>query len=348
MAKVMVTGGAGFIGSFVVKDLLKQGHDVLIYDSFIQYVSPLDSLYQFYLKERLKDIRTKVLIERGDTRDKGHVARFVAEHKPQRIIHLAALPIADLSNSNPEEALNTILLGTVNVLEAIRDIGGVERFVYASSSMVYGDFHYEPVSESHPKNPKDIYGGTKMAGETLVQVYGRRFGIEYAIVRPSAVYGPTDANQRVVQVFVENAFRGEELVLRGGSEERLDFTYVEDIASGFVKATFVPGAKNEIFNITCGKAKSLTDLAMILQAYFPNLTITEAPRSSFRPRRGALNIKKAKRLLKYKPIYTLEKGIKKYIEFIQSSGAYEVITSDFPNAQKPIAISRRKRSVRKK
>ena len=325
MATVLLTGGAGFIGSFIAKELLRKKHRVVIYDSFIQYISPLDSLYQFYLKERLKDIRSSVVIERGDTRDKSHVAHFIAKHRPNHIIHLAALPIADLSDNNPEEALSTILTGTVNLLEAIRDIGGVDRFVYASSRMVYGDFHLEPIKENHPKNPKDIYGGTKLAGEILTQAYGRRFGIEYTIVRPSAVYGPTDSNQRVSQIFLESAFANKELILHGGGEERLDFTYVEDVAVGFTLATFSKKAANEIFNITYGQGRSLKEFSDILKNYFPNLKTVELPRSRYRPKRGTLDIGKAKRLLNYQPKYNLEKGIRQYKKFIEQSGALKLM-----------------------
>ena len=167
-------------------------------------------------------------------------------HRPQRIIHLAALPIADLSHTHSDEAIRSILHGTVNVLETLRDADFVERFIYTSSSMVYGDFQFYSANEEHPKNPKDIYGGTKLAGEILTQSFSRRFGIEYTIIRPSAVYGPTDVNRRVSGIFIENARRGEELVLHGGGGAKLDFTYVKDTAHGFVLATLAEEARNEL------------------------------------------------------------------------------------------------------
>ena len=317
MAKVLITGGAGFIGSSIARELLEEEHEVVIYDSFVQYISPLESHYQIYLKERFEGIKDKLVIERGDTSDKVNISKAIFRHKPERIIHLAALPIADLSNKYPEEALNSIVLGAVNVLDVIKDVDFVKRFIYASSSMIYGDFEYEPADEEHPKRPKDVYGGTKLAGEILTQSYGRRFGIKYTIIRPSAVYGPTDVNRRVSQIFIENALKGKKLILHSGGDTRLDFTFVKDTAHGFVLATFSDKAENEVFNITRGEGRSIKEFAEILQEYFPDLETVVEPGDVFRPKRGALDISRARELLGYNPKYSLEDGIREYVEFFK-------------------------------
>ena len=205
MSTVFITGGAGFIGSYVCHKLLAMGHEVVVYDAFIHYVSPLKSVLKDYTKLRFKGIEHEIDFRRGDTRDKAHLRRVILDTRPDHILHLAALPIADLSNKHSEEALTSILEGAVNVLEVIRDVDFVNRFVYISSSMIYGDFDEIPAPEDHPKRPKDIYGGTKYAGEIMTETYSRRYGIPYSIVRPSAVYGPYDVNRRVSQIFVENA-----------------------------------------------------------------------------------------------------------------------------------------------
>ncbi|MBF0465636.1 MAG: NAD-dependent epimerase/dehydratase family protein [Nitrospirae bacterium] len=314
---VLITGGAGFIGSYVCKLILGLGYQPVVLDAFIQYISPFESSYQKYLEYRFKDTKSRIIFERGDTRDKNDVRRLMSLYKPQYIIHLAALPIADLSYTHPQEAISSIINATVNILDTINEHNFVKRFVYISSSMVYGDFKEIPAPEDHPKSPKDIYGGTKLAGEILTETYSRRFGIKYTIIRPSAVYGPTDVNRRVSQVFIENAMKGEKLIVHGGGENILDFTYVEDIAQGIVKATFSPGGENQIFNITRGQGRSLLEYAELLRKYFPKLEIQTKPFIVYRPKRGALSIKKAQELTGYSPMYCLEDGLDHYIDFMR-------------------------------
>ena len=315
---ILVTGGAGFIGSHIARELLEEGHKVFIYDSFVQYISPLASNYQKCLETRFAGIKDHVEIIRGDTRDKMDVRSCILKTKPEIIIHMAALPLADLSNTHTEEALGTIISGTVNILDIIREVDFVKRFVYTSSSMVYGDFESEPVHEDHSKRPKDVYGGAKLAGEIMTQAYGRRFDIEYAIVRPSAVYGPTDVNLRVSQIFLENAIAGKELVLYDSGKSRLDFTFVKDCAHGIILVAHSKNAANEVFNITCGEGRSLKELADILKQYFPDLRMRiEESSQVFRPKRGALDITRARTLLGYNPRYSLEEGIREYMEYAQ-------------------------------
>lgn len=321
---IMVTGGAGFIGSYVVRELLKRDYDVVVYDAFVQYLPPMNSLLSDYMAYRFDGIEDEVTFERGDTRDAGHLRRTIEDHRPSRILHLAALPIADLSNTHSEEAMTSIVGGTVNALEIIRDISFVERFVYVSSSMIYGDFVERPAPEDHPKRPKDVYGGTKYSGEIMTETFGRRYGIDYTVVRPSAVYGPFDANRRVTQIFVENALQGEPLVVYGGGEQRLDFTYVGDTARGLVRAAFDENAANETFNITYGRGYSLLELVEILDGLVPDLEVDVVEeRDVFRPKRGALSIEKARRKIGYEPEVSLEEGMERYVSTYKELGLFD-------------------------
>ena len=318
--KFLVTGGAGFIGSHVARVLVQRGIPTVLQDSFTRYFSPLEPsgrAYQTYIDERFRGIRDQVTVVRGDTRNRSDMQQIIHEYRPSHIIHLAAMPIADLSNKFPEEAVGSTLTGTINLLEIIRDVDFVRRVVYASSSMVYGDFQYVPADEDHPTNPKGVYGGAKLCGETMTQVFGRRFGIEYTIVRPSAVYGPTDINRRVVQIFVENALQGEPLILKGGSETALDFTYVKDIAEGFVLAALEENAKNDIFNMTRGEGRTLHELAELLSKLIPGVKTVAEPADVHAPERGSMDISKARGLLGYNPKYSLEEGLKEYVEFVK-------------------------------
>jgi len=319
--KILITGGAGFIGSHIAQNLVKKEIPVIIQDSFVHYFNPLEpeaQLYQKYMENRFRGIQNHVTVVRGDTRNKSDLLRVIREQRPTHIIHLAGVPIADVSNEHSEEAVGSILTGTINLLEAIRDVDFVERFVFASSSMVYGDFQRIPADEDHPKEPKDVYGGTKLSGEVMTQVFGRRFGVDYTIVRPSAVYGPTDVNRRVSQIFVENALRGEELILRGGGQNALDFTYVEDAADGFVRAALEPAAKNQVFNITRGEGRTLLEFVEILQTMIPGIKYKVEPADPHRPNRGSLDISKAREILGYLPKYNLESGLAEYVDFVKS------------------------------
>ncbi len=322
MGTILVTGGAGFIGSNVVKLLVGEGHDVVVFDSFINYVYPEGNYYK-YLDFRLNSIRSlsKVSVVRGDVRNKMQFKKALNDFRPDKVLHLAALPISTLSNKYSEDAMEINLNGTINVLESIKMVDFVKRFVFASSSMVYGDFQYAPADEQHPTNPIDVYGGTKLAGEILTKVYSRQYGIEYTIIRPSAVYGPTDSNNRVSQLFVEAALKGKPLVLHGGGSSKLDFTYVEDTAQGFALAVDSDKAANETFNITAGHGRSIREFADIVGSLVEGVSIVNKnpENDEKRPERGTLDISKAKRVLGYDPKFDLEEGIKKYVEFVKAS-----------------------------
>jgi len=322
--KILICGGAGFIGRMIAKEMVQKGHPVTIYDNFSNYVPPQEGHYPFYLQQRLKDLKNDVEIIRGDIRDKEHLTKAIKQTKPEIVINLIAIPLATASNVFFEDAIQTNLNGHINLLKAIRAVKSVERILYASSSFVYGHFQYDPADEKHPTQPIDIYGGTKLSCEILTQSFSKRFGVDYTIVRPSAVYGPTDANRRVSQIFVENVLTGKPLQLHGGGKDRVDFTYITDAAHGFTLAALSPKGKNEIFNITAGTGRSAKEFAQILDKLIPGKVKTIIkPADINRPIRGSLDITKAKKLLGYRPKYKLEQGLKEYIEYIHSTGLFK-------------------------
>ena len=330
-ARICVTGGAGFIGSHVVRRLLGLGHEVLLYDSFLHYVHPLDRRHFANVESRLEGIAARTEVVRGSTRDLDLLTRTFQRFRPTHIVHLAAMPLAKLAQEHPEEALEAIVHGTMNTLRALRDIEGFTRLVYVSSSMIYGDFKQVPAPEDHPADPKDVYGALKLSGEITTRAFARRYGIEHAVVRPSAVYGPTDNNRRVLAAFLENALAGRTIEVNGASTA-LDFTYVSDAADGIVLATLHPAGRNQTFNITNGHGRTLKEAAEIIAALVPGCRIRYGEADATAPVRGTLDIERARRLLGYEPKVSLEDGLKAYLAFLRTQ---ENPVSAQPNQAKP-------------
>jgi nucleoside-diphosphate-sugar epimerase len=324
--KVFITGGAGFIGSLLAVTFIRDSWDVVAYDSLRSFVHPHERAdYPRRLEYRLRRVRQAEeennggaqfeLIE-GSICHPELLTRAMREANPDIVIHLAAISIADASQRYLEDALAINQTGTTNVLNAAR-LCGVKRFVYASSSMTYGDFVHFPAAEDHPTVPLEVYGASKLCGEIYVRAYHEMFGLEYAIVRPCSVYGPTDTNMRIVQRFVESGIHGREIRLFDGGAQLLDFTWVEDTVAGFHLAATHPSAANETFNITSGTARTLRDLAEIARIHFPDLRVIncETRDPVKRTLRGALDVNKARRMLGYEPRTFLDDGFARYVAF---------------------------------
>ena len=182
MDKVFITGGAGFVGSRIVRQFVDANYEVYVYDTFQQYLFPNPDETQHNLMIRLAEVYDRIEVIRGNTLNKDHLRRTINRIYPDIIIHTASLPLANVAIDSTEEAFDSILTSTFNLLEILRDFDKICRLVYLSSSMVYGDFQTETVSEEHPTNPKDIYGSIKLAGEILVSAYRKRHEIETSIV----------------------------------------------------------------------------------------------------------------------------------------------------------------------
>ncbi|MDD4953260.1 MAG: NAD-dependent epimerase/dehydratase family protein [Desulfovibrionaceae bacterium] len=319
MAKVFITGGAGFVGSRVAKRFVDQGDEVFVFDTFKQYLIPDPAAQPPNLLIRLKDFIDRIELIQGDTLNKDHLRRVLAKIRPDVIVHMAALPLAFMAIEHTEDAFHSILESTINFLEIVRDFEHPCRLVYTSSSMTYGDFVTDPVTEDSPQNPKEIYGSFKLAGEIVCRGYMKCYGLDVSIVRPSAVYGPYDANQRVLQKFITRALNNEPLKLDGDGSMRLDFTYVEDAAQAIWLVATHPKARGETFNVTRGEARSLKDAIQIIQNEIPGVRVEYGPVPAYMPRRGTLDVGKAKRLLGYEPRFPLERGVPLYIEHLRNN-----------------------------
>jgi nucleoside-diphosphate-sugar epimerase len=323
--KVAIIGGAGFIGHNLALALHERGARVEVVDSLqinnlLSFASAGDGellnrdLYLRIINQRLdllREAEVPVLVQ--DARDYHALGRLLDRIKPEVIVHLAAVAHAGRSNKDPYSTFDHSLRTLENALDYAR--GNVEQFIFLSSSMVYGNFLSETVDEEHPLNPLGIYGALKLAGEKIVIAYEQVFGLPYTIIRPSALYGPRCVSRRVGQVFIENAFSGSTLRIEGDGAEKVDFTYIGDLVEGICLAIQHPAARNEIFNLTYGSARSIRELAEIIQRHFPNVQIENISRDRLMPFRGTLSVDKAARLLGYAPKYPIEVGFPKYIDW---------------------------------
>ena len=321
MKTALVTGGLGFIGSNLVNILLKKkiAQRCILLDSFVSFVNPLKDNFSDLRKYRFNDNKN-IIVERGDAKDFRLIYKILDLYRPNLIFHTAAIPLAKIDNLNANESKIGSIDTTTNILECVNFFNNkkkykIDRFVYLSSSMVYGDFKKNKVSEIDKLNPKEIYGTMKLAGEIVTRGLCKFYNIPFSIIRPSAVYGPTDMNNRVSQIFIQKALKGQIIKIQG-KNEKLDFTFVEDLANGCILAATKNNGKNMTFNITYGKSETLLNFVKTLSKHFKTLKYKIEKRDKFRPKRGTLSISKAKRLLNYKPKYNLQKGIKKYIDFV--------------------------------
>jgi len=312
MARVLITGGMGFIGSHLSHSLTSHDHQVLAYGT-IQHYQPPTPTFLENITYRLSHLLTGTEIVRGSTLDLLSLQSAIQQFSPTHLVHLAALPLASAALHHTDEAFDSILRGLFNVLELLKHTD--THLIYISSSMVYGDFAQTPMPESGPTSPKEIYGTLKLMGELLVRAYSLRFSIPSTIIRPSAVYGPADINYRVIQIFIESATQGRPITVN--SDASLDFTYVEDTAQGIEKA-LAPSAIDHTFNITYGQGRTLIDAAVILRRYFSDLIVLQGEEPAYIPKRGTLDNTLARNILGYSPTYSLEDGIDAYITYIHS------------------------------
>jgi nucleoside-diphosphate-sugar epimerase len=210
--------------------------------------------------------------------------------------------------------------GLLNLLEA-SVANSVKKFVYVSSSMVYGDFkdtYSEGIDENHPTQPFGQYGIMKLAGEWLVKDYQRRHRMAYTIIRPSAVYGPMDVEDRVISKFLLTAMRGG-VIQVNGSKESLDFTFISDVSAGIANASISDNTDNMTYNITRGKSRTLLEAAELAVRIVGQGSIkVNDPDNNF-PSRGQLNTTRAYNDFGFVPEVNIEQGFQEYYEWLKDS-----------------------------
>jgi nucleoside-diphosphate-sugar epimerase len=313
--KILVTGGLGLIGHNVVQRLEAQGHDVVVTDTRTNYGIIPQSEIDYLMSERLKKISGNNIYH-IDITDADNFDWLVNKHRPEVIIHMASFPRQKVVNANPAWGSRVMSEGLINICESAKK-HCVSRVVYISSSMVYGDFD-DQVEEDYDCRPIGQYGILKLTGEDIVKDYHRRGAFDYAIIRPSAVYGPLDVEDRVVAKFMLTAMRGGVLRVNGAGET-LDFTYVDDAADGIVAAATLEQAANDTYNITKSHSVSLLQAAEMIVKIVGQGTIECRDKDADFPSRGALNITKARAVLGYDPQVDVEEGFQNYFNWLNNS-----------------------------
>ena len=311
---ILVTGGLGLIGHNVVKRLQAQGHIVSIVDTKTNYgIIPQDQL-DHLIAERSKglDLSGLYIKDISDVNEMDYVFNI---EQPEIVIHLASFPRQKVVNANPAQGSRVMSEGLINLLE-MSDRYEVRKFVYTSSSMVYGDFK-DDVKEDAICRPQGQYGILKLAGEWLIKDYARRTGLAYTVIRPSAVYGPLDVEDRVISKFILNAMRGNPIRVNGASET-LDFTFVDDAADGIVACALSDNTDNKTYNITKSHSHSLLDAANLAVKIVGKGEIIVGEKDADFPSRGALNIDAARQDFGFDPKVSVEEGFQIYYDWLKN------------------------------
>jgi nucleoside-diphosphate-sugar epimerase len=317
--KILVTGGLGFIGHNVVQLLKIQGHEVVIVDNRTTYGIVPQAELDYLITERQFKI-APCDVHSADIKDQASMEYIMRRHGIELVVHLASFPRQKVVNNNPCWGSQTMSEGLLSLLEASKNTG-VKKFVYISSSMVYGNFkdtYFDGIDEDHACNPIGQYGIMKLAGEWLVKDYARQTNMAYTILRPSAVYGPMDVEDRVVSKFLLAAMRGETIQVNG-PDESLDFTYVDDAADGIAMASISNNTDNMTYNITRGNSRTLLEAAELAVKIAGAGTIQVNDRDNNFPSRGQLNIVRAQNDFSFIPIVNIEEGFQQYYDWLSNS-----------------------------
>ena len=318
MSNILVTGGLGLIGHNVVDRLQRMGHRVAITDIRTNYgIIPQDEI-DYLMTERLKKIQPGS-IHAIDISSES-IDWLFERYKFDIVIHMASFPRQKVVNANPTMGAKTMMEGLLNLCEVSKK-HKIKKFVYISSSMVYGDFT-DDVTEDYNCKPQGQYGIMKLAGERLVEDYSRRKCFSHTIIRPSAVYGELDVEDRVIAKFMLTAMRGGTLNVNGANET-LDFTYVEDAADGIVAASLSDNTENKTYNITKSHSRTLLEAAQLSLKLAGGGTLVVKDKDVDFPSRGALNIDAARRDFGYDPKVDVEEGFQKYYDWLSTSSYWQ-------------------------
>jgi UDP-glucose 4-epimerase len=308
MSRILVTGGAGFIGGAVVAALGARGDDVVAFD--IARSPRLESI----LAER-----RNVTFVQGEITEWPQIAGLLQARRPDAIVHCAAVVSVTSSIASPLGTFRVNVEGTLNMLEAMR-LFGVRRMINLSSEETYGAFERDRIDETHPNRPVKPYGISKYAAERLAGDYVSAYGLEVIHIRTCWVYGPGLPRPRVPKILVDAAVSGRALHVPGGGDYRVDHTYIDDCVDGILRALDKPAHSFDVYHVSTGEAPSMAEIVAIMKELVPaaELTIEPGPYrfvdGTEAVRKGALDVTRARTELGYAPRFPIRQGLAAYIE----------------------------------
>ena len=315
MNKVLVTGAGGFIGSHLTEELVTLGYEVM---AFVHYNSQnswgwLDTLP--------KDIKDNIEIFSGDIRDSYGVR--TAMKGCNAVFHLAALIAIPFSYHSPESYVDTNIKGTLNILQAAKELN-TERVLVTSTSEVYGTAKYVPIDENHPFQGQSPYSATKIGADRLVESFYRSFSLPVTIVRPFNTFGPRQSARAVIPTIITQLISGQEEIKLGALSPTRDFNYVKDTVNGFIEIYKSQKTVGEEINIATQREISIGELANeLIRQINPNARVV-CDEQRVRPGKSEVNRllgsnRKIMELTDWQPKYTFEEGIAETIGFLRNN-----------------------------
>lgn len=305
--KIMITGGAGYVGSYLIYKLLQEKHEVFSIDN----MSKGDYSY-------LEGLIEPEHIVVGDIRDAELLDNLFED--VDAVVHLAAIPGLVRCNENPEEAVSVNVYGTYQVLEAARK-QGVKKVIFSSSAASYGIPRSLPVKEDHPLNPMNLYGVTKLAGEKLMRVYYDNYNIETITLRFGNIYGVGlfSKDNTVIPKFVRMGLEGNTLTIYGDGSSTREYVHVDDVVQSIMRVTSSTGKGGEVYNVG-GHSIKIRDIAdkvtkAILETQDKKIESSNLPERSGETKYLEYNIDKVTSELGYKPTWNVDMGIRQLIEY---------------------------------
>ncbi len=307
---VLVTGGAGFIGSHLVDRLLALGTRVTVYDNFDDFYRGKEENIRQHVKNK------NFMLVEGNILDRERLGKAMTG--VELVLHEAAQAGIRYCSEHPQKAHDVNATGTFGVLAVAKE-AQIPRIVFSSSSSIFGLPKYTPIDEEHPTHPDSVYGASKLAAENYCAAFSKTYGMDIVALRYFSVYGPRGRPDQVIFKFTESLARGMSPTIYGDGNQTRDFTYVDDVVDATISATLSPHAGGETFNIGYGSETSINELFTILAEKMRKKSIKPRYKPGYGgefPRTIAQNAK-ARKLLGWKPRISLREGIDKFLKWYE-------------------------------